>query len=106
MEETEQTVVAIDVGTSKVVALIGEVAADGSVNIIGKGMKAAQGIKKGVLELADVIAVNKADGPHAGDARTAAGELAGALRLLRSAEDPSAANRSAGDRSARTPTSG
>lgn len=24
-----------------------------------------QGIKKGVLELADVIAVNKADGPHA-----------------------------------------
>ena len=49
MEETEQTVVAIDVGTSKVVALIGEVGADGSVNIIGKGMKAAQGIKKGVV---------------------------------------------------------
>ena len=41
-----------------------------------------QGIKKGVLELADVIAVNKADGPHAADARTAARELAGALRLL------------------------
>jgi cell division protein FtsA len=49
MEETEQTVVAIDVGTSKVVALIGEVAADGSVNIIGKGTRAAQGIKKGVV---------------------------------------------------------
>jgi LAO/AO transport system kinase len=46
-----------------------------------------QGIKKGVLELADVIAVNKADGPHADDARKAARELAGALRLLRSAED-------------------
>jgi LAO/AO transport system kinase len=42
-----------------------------------------QGIKKGVLELADVIAVNKADGPHAADARRAARELAGALRLLR-----------------------
>jgi LAO/AO transport system kinase len=42
-----------------------------------------QGIKKGVLELADVIAVNKADGPHEKDARTAARELAGALRLLR-----------------------
>ncbi|MFG1839556.1 methylmalonyl Co-A mutase-associated GTPase MeaB [Micromonospora sp. NPDC049175] len=41
-----------------------------------------QGIKKGILELADVIAVNKADGPHAGDARAAARELAGALRLL------------------------
>ncbi|MEU0556426.1 methylmalonyl Co-A mutase-associated GTPase MeaB [Dactylosporangium sp. NPDC006015] len=41
-----------------------------------------QGIKKGVLELADVIAVNKADGPHEPDARKAARELAGALRLL------------------------
>ncbi|MFD1148152.1 methylmalonyl Co-A mutase-associated GTPase MeaB [Saccharothrix hoggarensis] len=45
-----------------------------------------QGIKKGVLELADVIAVNKADGPHALDARKAARELAGALRLLRPAD--------------------
>ncbi|WP_214416268.1 methylmalonyl Co-A mutase-associated GTPase MeaB [Sphaerisporangium fuscum] len=42
-----------------------------------------QGIKKGVLELADVIAVNKADGSHEMDARKAARELAGALRLLR-----------------------
>ncbi len=41
-----------------------------------------QGIKKGVLELADVIAVNKADGPGEPDARKAARELAGALRLL------------------------
>jgi len=45
-----------------------------------------QGIKKGVLELADVIAVNKADGPHAADAARAARELAGALRLLRAPE--------------------
>ncbi|WP_433615473.1 methylmalonyl Co-A mutase-associated GTPase MeaB [Dactylosporangium sp. CA-139114] len=43
-----------------------------------------QGIKKGVLELADVIAVNKADGPHEQDARAAARELSGALRLLHS----------------------
>src|SRR3954466_7038759 len=46
-----------------------------------------QGIKKGVLELADVIAVNKADGPHATDAKAAARELAGALRLLRGSGD-------------------
>jgi LAO/AO transport system kinase len=45
-----------------------------------------QGIKKGVLELADVIAVNKADGEHELAARKAARELAGALRLLRSPE--------------------
>jgi LAO/AO transport system kinase len=41
-----------------------------------------QGIKKGVLELADVITVNKADGPHLIDAQRAARELAGALRML------------------------
>ncbi|MGW1983654.1 methylmalonyl Co-A mutase-associated GTPase MeaB [Streptomyces collinus] len=41
-----------------------------------------QGIKKGVLELADVIAVNKADGPHERDAKAAARELSGALRLM------------------------
>jgi LAO/AO transport system kinase len=45
-----------------------------------------QGIKKGVLELADVIAVTKADGEHEVPARKAARELAGALRLLRTAE--------------------
>ncbi|WP_435840876.1 methylmalonyl Co-A mutase-associated GTPase MeaB [Streptomyces cinnamoneus] len=43
-----------------------------------------QGIKKGVLELADLVAVNKADGPHERDAKAAARELAGALRLLQS----------------------
>ncbi|KQU03030.1 hypothetical protein ASG56_19690 [Rhodococcus sp. Leaf7] len=41
-----------------------------------------QGIKKGVLELADVVAVNKADGKHLRDAKSAARELAGALRLI------------------------
>ena len=42
-----------------------------------------QGIKKGVLELADVVAVNKADGPHVLDAQSAARELAAALHLVR-----------------------
>lgn len=42
-----------------------------------------QGIKKGILELADVIAVNKADGDREMEARGAARELAGALRLVR-----------------------
>lgn len=41
-----------------------------------------QGIKKGVLELADVVVVNKADGPHAIEAKAAARELAGAIRLI------------------------
>jgi LAO/AO transport system kinase len=41
-----------------------------------------QGIKKGILEIADVIAVNKADGDREGEARSAARELSGALRLV------------------------
>ena len=41
-----------------------------------------QGIKKGVLELADVVVVNKADGEHLAEARKAARELSGAIRLI------------------------
>lgn len=41
-----------------------------------------QGIKKGVLELADVVVVNKADGAHAVEAKSAAKELTAALRLI------------------------
>src|ERR1700757_1215882 len=41
-----------------------------------------QGIKKGVLELADIVVVNKADGEHAVEAKAAARELAGAIRLI------------------------
>ena len=42
-----------------------------------------QGIKKGILEIADVIAVNKADGDRQAEARVAARDLAGALRMVR-----------------------
>ena len=42
-----------------------------------------QGIKRGVLELADVLAVNKADGENAANAARAAGQLKTALALLR-----------------------
>ena len=41
-----------------------------------------QGIKKGVLELADIVVVNKADGDYLADARKAARELKSALRLI------------------------
>ena len=41
-----------------------------------------QGIKKGVLELADVVVVNKADGKYLSDARSAARELKSAIRLI------------------------
>jgi LAO/AO transport system kinase len=46
-----------------------------------------QGMKRGILELADVIAVNKADGDHADESARAARELSGALRLLRGGDE-------------------
>ncbi|HEY2297942.1 MAG TPA: methylmalonyl Co-A mutase-associated GTPase MeaB [Jatrophihabitans sp.] len=46
-----------------------------------------QGMKRGILELADVIGVNKSDGEHAHDSQKAARELSGALRFLRGADD-------------------
>jgi LAO/AO transport system kinase len=49
---------------------------------LGRTGDQLQGIKKGIVEIADVIAVNKADEDHEGDARVAARELAGALRLV------------------------
>lgn len=41
-----------------------------------------QGIKKGILELAEIIAVNKADGPYESEARVAARDLMQAMRLI------------------------
>ncbi len=46
-----------------------------------------QGIKRGILELADVVAVNKADGDGEVAARAAARELSGALRLVMPGKD-------------------
>ncbi len=47
--EREAVLVALDVGTNKVVALIGEVSRDGAVTVIGKGAVPSAGIKKGVV---------------------------------------------------------
>lgn len=45
-----------------------------------------QGIKKGIIEIADVIAVNKADGGREQESEAAARDLAGALKLVRGRE--------------------
>ena len=47
-----------------------------------------QGIKRGILEIADVVAVNKADGPHVREAERAARELESALTMLRGDREP------------------
>ncbi len=47
--EREAVLVALDVGTSKVVALIGEVTRETGVTVIGKGALNSSGLKKGVV---------------------------------------------------------
>ncbi len=49
MVEREAVLVGIDVGTSKVCALIGEVSRDGRLTIMGHGTVPASGLKKGVV---------------------------------------------------------
>ena len=41
-----------------------------------------QGIKRGIMELADAVAITKADGDNLGRARTAHGEFAAAMQVL------------------------
>ncbi|MDR1852901.1 MAG: methylmalonyl Co-A mutase-associated GTPase MeaB [Propionibacteriaceae bacterium] len=47
-----------------------------------------QGIKRGILEMADIVTINKADGDNEGEARVAARDLKIALKLITS--DPNA----------------
>jgi cell division protein FtsA len=42
-------IVGLDIGTSKVVAIVGEVTAEGDIEIIGIGTQASRGLKKGVV---------------------------------------------------------
>jgi LAO/AO transport system kinase len=53
--------------------------------LLPSGGDELQGIKKGVVELADVIVVNKSDGVMVDPARRAAAEYQSALRMLRPA---------------------
>ena len=42
-------IVGLDIGTTKIVALIGEILPDNKVNIIGEACVAAKGTQKGVI---------------------------------------------------------
>jgi cell division protein FtsA len=42
-------IVGLDIGTAKVVALVGQLNAEGALEIVGVGMKPARGMKKGVV---------------------------------------------------------
>jgi cell division protein FtsA len=49
-KKTEKNmIVGLDIGTSKVVAIVGEIASDGGIEIIGIGSHPSKGLKKGVV---------------------------------------------------------
>ena len=51
--ELEAILVALDVGSSKAVVLVGEVTTDGALDIIGKGTVPTTGVKKGLVNNMD-----------------------------------------------------
>lgn len=48
-KDDENLIVGLDIGTSKVLAIVGEIGADGQVDIIGVGHHPSRGLKKGVV---------------------------------------------------------
>ena len=42
-------IVGLDIGTSKVVALVGEIGLDGTIEVLGLGSQPSRGLKKGVV---------------------------------------------------------
>ncbi|MBK6509144.1 MAG: cell division protein FtsA [Haliea sp.] len=47
--QDKKLIVGLDIGTSKVVAIVGEIGADGSIEIVGIGSNPSKGMKKGVV---------------------------------------------------------
>ncbi len=45
----ERTIVGIDVGTTKIATLVGEIEAEGSLRIVGVGVAPSRGVKRGVV---------------------------------------------------------
>ena len=49
MVKEKNLIVGLDIGTSKIVAIVAEVKPDGTLDIIGMGMQPSRGLKKGVV---------------------------------------------------------
>src|SRR5262245_42438543 len=49
VKEAKNVIVGLDIGTSKIVAIVAEVAPDGAFNVIGLGTQPSRGLKKGVV---------------------------------------------------------
>ncbi len=60
----ERVIVGVDVGTTKICALIGEVDQDNRLNIVGVGVAPSQGLRKGM-----VVNIDEAAAAMTGSAR-------------------------------------
>src|SRR5712691_319714 len=57
MFDSSSIIVGLEIGTSKVCAMVGEVGVEGAVNVIGVGQSRARGVRKG--EIADPAVVEE-----------------------------------------------
>src|SRR5437867_13443606 len=79
----ERVIVGIDVGTTKICVLVGELDRDGKLNIVGVGTCPSQGLRRGVVVnieetvAAIAAAVDRAEGLSGKDIPTAYVGLAG-----------------------------
>ena len=48
-KEEKKLIVALDIGTSKIVTIVSEIKADGDIQILGIGQHVSRGLKKGVV---------------------------------------------------------
>ena len=71
MLQKEKIIVGLEVGTSKVCAVVGEVLDDGNIMIIGIGQAASEGVRKG--EIVDTEAAVQSVHSAVADAEESAG---------------------------------
>ena len=57
MFDPSSIIVGLEIGTSKVCAVVGELSADGALNIVGLGQSRSRGVRKG--EIADAPAAEE-----------------------------------------------
>src|ERR1019366_6824007 len=49
VKDAKNLIIGLDIGTSKIVAIVSEVTPDGALNVIGLGTQPSRGLKKGVV---------------------------------------------------------
>ena len=62
MFNASSIIVGLEIGTSKVCAVVGELGADGALNIVGLGQSRSRGVRKG--EIADALAGRRGRAPR------------------------------------------